>query len=208
MSWWKLEEAVIEMASCDAQELGSVDVGAVVIPADVAAQHSTQVPCMGTDAQGRDSTHVGRVGRAKQTIPPAIRRKVMRRDHGRCVVPGCRHATFVDLHHVEARADVGAHDEDNLIVLCSAHHRALHRGQLEITGRVTQGLRFRRSDGGRYGALDSPRSADACERAFRGLRALGFGERESRRAIEQTRCAADTEAVLRRALALLTERAA
>jgi hypothetical protein len=111
----------------------------------------------------------------------------------------------VDLHHVEARADGGAHDEDNLVVLCSAHHRALHRGQLEIAGRVSRGLVFRRSDGERYGALDAARSTDTCERALRGLRRLGFGEREARRAIERTRSSGDTETLLRRALSLLTE---
>jgi hypothetical protein len=131
------------MAQCDAQHVGSTT---------------------------RQSTHVGETARATQSIPPALRRKVMRRDHGRCVVPGCRPATFVDLHHVEARADGGAHDAENLVVLCSAHHRALHRGQLEVTGTVSQGLVFRRSDGKRYGALDAARLIDACERAFGGLR--------------------------------------
>jgi hypothetical protein len=127
----------------------------------------------------------------------------MRRDHGRCVVPGCRHATFVDLHHIEARADGGTHEESNIIVLCSAHHRALHRGQIEITGSSGRGLAFRRGDGACYGALDSVGALDHCERAFRGLRQMGFGERKARRAVERARTAGDTETVLRRALSLL-----
>jgi hypothetical protein len=176
----RVDDSVVEMAHCDAQHVG----------------RTTSHP-----------THVGASTRATQSIPPALRRKVMRRDHGRCVVPGCRHAIFVDLHHIETRADGGAHDDDNLIVLCSAHHRALHRGQLEITGRVSQGLVFRRSDGLPYGAFDAPRSADACERAFRGLRGMGFGEREARDALDQVRSSGDTETLLRRALSLLTERA-
>jgi 5-methylcytosine-specific restriction endonuclease McrA len=150
-------------------------------------------------------TDADRPFRATQSIPPALRRKVMRRDHGRCVVPGCRHATFVDLHHIRTRADGGKHDEDNLVVLCSAHHRALHRGQLEIVGCVRQGLVFRRADGAAYGALGAPRRVDAGERAFRGLRGLGFGEREARRAVERVRSAGDTATLLRRALSLLTE---
>ena len=129
----------------------------------------------------------------------------MRRDHGCCTVPGCRNATFVDVHHIEPRADGGAHDEENLTVLCSAHHRALHRGQLEITGRVSHGLVFRRADGETYGALTSPNTTDACERTFRALRGLGFTERESRQAIERVRNSSDTETMLRRALSLLTE---
>jgi hypothetical protein len=68
--------------------------------------------------------------RATQTIPPATRRRVMARDHGRCVVPGCRCATYIDLHHLNPRAEGGQHDDDNLVVLCGAHHRAVHRGRL------------------------------------------------------------------------------
>jgi hypothetical protein len=151
-------------------------------------------------------THVGARARATQSIPPALRRQVMRRDHGRCVVPGCRHATFVDLHHIEARSDGGEHADDNLIVLCSAHHRALHRGQLEIVSSVREGMLFRRADGLRYGSLDDVSAADACERAFLGLRGMGFGEKEARYAINHLRSERDTETLLRRALSLLTER--
>jgi len=183
-----VDSFVVEMANCDAQHVGRV------------TRESRQVDTNLVAA----NTHVGEPARATQTIPPALRRKVLRRDHGCCVVPGCRHATFVDVHHIETRADGGNHDQDNLIVLCTAHHRALHCGQLQITGRVADGLVFRRSDGGRYGAMDSPRAADACERAFRGLRSMGFGERDARHAVERARSSGHTEAVLRRALSLLT----
>jgi hypothetical protein len=171
---------IVEMARCDAQYVGRTPSQRI----HVGEKGDTHLAANDTAAD----THVGAADaevhpdeptRATQTIPPALRRKVIRRDHGRCVVPGCLHATFVDLHHIEARADGGTHDEDNLIVLCSAHHRALHHGQLEITGRVSQG---------------------------RGLRSLGFGEREARRAIERVRSSGDTETLLRRAIALLTER--
>jgi hypothetical protein len=103
---------VVEMASCDAQHLGCIDgVGA----------HR------GAPAE---------VPRAAQSIPPAMRRLVLRRDHGRCVVPGCRHAIYVDVHHLETRADGGPNAPDNLVTLCGAHHRALHRGSLIIEGKV------------------------------------------------------------------------
>jgi hypothetical protein len=118
----------------------------------------------------------------------------------------------VDLHHIESRADGGEHDENNLIVLCSAHHPALHRGQLCITGEVATGLVFRRSDGTRYGTTTTAAAADACERAFRGLRGMGFGERETRRALDRVReregtsneTMFSTDAILREALAMLT----
>jgi hypothetical protein len=189
-----MEGSIVDMARCDAQHVGRV------------APKSTHVGENEMNRYDDAETHVGARARATQSIPPALRRQVMRRDRGRCVVPGCRHATFVDLHHIEARSDGGAHDGDNLIVLCSAHHRALHRGQLEIVGSVREGMLFRRADGLRYGSLDAARAADACERAFLGLRGLGFGEREARRAINHVRVEGDTETLLRRALSLLTER--
>jgi hypothetical protein len=153
-----VDASIVDMARCDAQHIGRV------------AIQSTHVGENG--ANGEHAT----AKRATQTIPPALRRKVLRRDHGRCVVPGCRHATFVDVHHLEVRADGGTHDEENLVVLCSAHHRAVHRGQLEVAGSVSRGLVFLRGDGAPYGTFDSPHAADGCERAFRALRSMGFGE--------------------------------
>ena len=193
---------------CERCGAGSQDAAGEVIPLDAAIVAMAHCDAQHVRRIGHHRTHVGASARATQSIPPAIRRQVMRRDHGRCVVPGCRHATFVDVHHIETRADGGGHIEDNLIVLCTAHHRALHNGQLDIRGRVSQSLIFRRSDGGRYGALKAAVSVDACERAFRGLRNMGFGEREVRRAIERAECSDDTETLLRRALSLLTERPA
>ncbi len=146
--------------------------------------------------------------RATQTIPPALRRKVLRRD-GHCKVPGCRHATFVDLHHVQPRSEGGQQDADGLIVLGSAHHRSVHSGQLCISGRVSNGLEFRHADGSPYGDVGSPRLAAACELVFRGLRNLGFREQESRLALDRACASSDAgsvnpEGLLRAALGLLT----
>ena len=168
---------IVEMAACDAQQVGRIESPA--------------------------STHVGD-SRAHQNIPPAVRRKVMRRDGGRCVVPGCRHATFVDIHHIVLRSEGGRHDEDTLILLCSAHHRAEHRGQLIIEGRVSTGLRFCHADGSSYGGVVDPRAAEAHAQAFRALRHLGFRESETRAALDRVRSThvgdASTEDVIRAAL--------
>jgi hypothetical protein len=183
-----LEPEVVEMASCDAQVLRN-ERGAL-------------------GAKETDGPHVGR---ASQTIPPAVRRQVIRRDHGCCVVPGCRNSTFVDLHHLSTRAGGGSHDEDNLIVLCSSHHRAQHRGQLVIEGTVSAGLVFRHANGSVYGDVpaDSTPACDHAERAFRGLRGLGFNENDSRRALDRVlreqgnQKEFSTEALIRAALVLL-----
>jgi hypothetical protein len=175
---------VVEMAACDAQHLGHV-------PAHVG------------------SRHVGERRRARQSIPPRVRREVMRRDGGRCVVPGCRNSVFLDTHHLDLRSEGGDHDPDGLIVLCGAHHRAQHRGQLIIEGRVSTGLAFRHADGTPYGSLVSAHAAASFEEAFRAIRGLGFREGESRAALAGVRADArsanaDTVSVIRWALARLS----
>jgi hypothetical protein len=95
-------------------------------------------------------------------------------------VPGCRHATFVDLHHLVLRSEGGTHDTDTLVTLCAAHHRAEHRGQLVIEGRVSTGLTFRHADGTPYGQDVDARIAATHMTAFRALRWLGFAESEAR----------------------------
>jgi len=72
--------------------------------------------------------------RATQDITPMVRRFVWRRNHGTCCVPGCRASRNVDIHHVVHREHGGGHGADNLALACSAHHRALHEGKLQITG--------------------------------------------------------------------------
>jgi hypothetical protein len=143
--------------------------------------------------------------RATQNTPPAIRREVFWRDRGRCVVPGCRNATFVDLHHLELRSEGGENDPDNLVVLCGAHHGAVHRGRLRIDGRVSTGLRVSHADGTLYGLLPSAGLAEASARVFAGLRSLGFSEKAARLSLEQALSSApahaSAETLLRSAVA-------
>ena len=133
------------------------------------------------DGEVVPSAHVGAtVKRARQSIPPAVRRVVLRRDGHCCTFPGCRHCTFVDVHHIDSRADGGKHDPDNLTTLCSAHHRAVHRGEVMIEGRVEQGLRFRHADGSPYGGPVRPLEVEIRARVYRALRSMGFRESEIR----------------------------
>ncbi|HVJ20810.1 MAG TPA: DUF222 domain-containing protein [Polyangiaceae bacterium] len=171
---------VVEMVQCDAQHIGPVE----------------------KDAHG------GVTKRATQTIPPAVRRKVVWRDHKRCVVPGCTHTHFVDVHHLHARADGGDHDPDNLACFCAAHHRAVHDGRLIVEGKPSTGLSFRHADGTSYGQLPSPRNQDLQAKLFTALHGMGFGERETRHVLEQLRQShpgeTDTGELLRAALLALT----
>jgi hypothetical protein len=163
---------VVEMAACDAQ---------VLPPPDGNGDG---------DGEGEAPTR-----RATQNVPPRVRREVMRRDGGHCSVPGCRHAVFLDVHHVVPRADGGGHDPDTLAVLCGAHHRALHRGTLIIEGRAHEGFRFRHADGTVYGGRVQPALAQAGEDAFAALRSLGFGETAARRALEAARASLNSPSV-------------
>ena len=179
---------IVEMALCDAQHVGSID---------------THVGSPGTTADPEQAP------RATQDIPPARRRKVMLRDKGCCVVPGCRNSLFVDVHHVELRSEGGTHDEDTLAVVCGAHHRALHKGELLVSGRVSTGLTFRHADGTPYGAEVSTDQVEVFGKAHKGLRNMGFKEGETKRALDTIRASAhvgtSVAGVLREALLVLGE---
>ena len=175
-----VEPEIVEMARCDAQELGNVS-----------------------------EPHVG--AHATQSVPPALRRQVMRRDHGRCVVPGCSHGTFLDVHHLDLRSEGGAHTFDNLVALCSARHRAMHLGQLMIEGTPSTALAFRHADGSTYGSAPSADRADMVQKVFRALTGQGFSEKQVRevlpRVLVDTTESQTCEQVLRASLRCLTERA-
>ncbi|MBA3395723.1 MAG: HNH endonuclease, partial [Deltaproteobacteria bacterium] len=66
------------------------------------------------DAQRIGSLDTNRPTRAKQDIPPSVRRLVWRRDGGKCTIPSCRSAAYLELHHIVAREDGGTHDASNI----------------------------------------------------------------------------------------------
>jgi hypothetical protein len=118
--------------------------------------------------------------RAKQAIPPAVRRLVWARDHGRCRVPGCRSSSNLDAHHIKHREDGGTHEPSNVVLLCEGHHRAHHEGSLLITGTATKLLVSRR-------ASNSFESVTRVVETAKALATLGYSKREAREAAEQTR---------------------
>jgi hypothetical protein len=86
-----------------------------------------------------------------RSVTPQLRRLVFARDGGRCIVPGCKHWRFIDVHHVVARAHRGPNRLENLACLCTAHHRAVHEGVLAIEGSATAGWVVRHAGAGAYG---------------------------------------------------------
>jgi hypothetical protein len=221
-----VDAAVVAMAACDAQHLGDLLPLAAgpraanenACPDSVsAAPHQTHahvgVPNprgneVATDATPPEQAPAAKIRpnpRAKQSIPPALRRAVLTRDQHRCRVPGCTHATFVDVHHVLPRSEGGCNEAFNLLVLCSAHHRAAHRGELLIENGREGAFRFRHADGGVYGDPIKPRLVDAHAKVFSALRQLGFRECEVKSVLDELRANAElggapVERLLREAL--------
>lgn len=72
--------------------------------------------------------------RAIQDVTPALRSRVMLRDHAKCRVPGCRAAVNIEVHHIVSVAHGGAHTMENLLCLCDGHHVAHHAGHVRIEG--------------------------------------------------------------------------
>ena len=85
------------------------------------------------------------VGRRTRAVPPAIRRALRIRDGG-CRFPGCDRTRFTHAHHIRHWADGGETNLDNLVTLCSQHHRLVHEGGYGV--RVNEGeIQFTRPDG-------------------------------------------------------------
>jgi len=166
----EIDDAVREKAACDAQYIGSVD------PIVVSDPSAASAPSAARDPNKRR--------RATQSIPPGTRRLVMSRHHRRCGVPGCTHADYVDVHHVQLRSEGGDHNPEYLAVLCGAHHAAIHAGRLLIDGSASVGFRFRHADGSPYGSVADPTAADHHAKAFFALTTLGYKQGEARRALD------------------------
>ena len=126
---------------------------AVEVPATVVARARCDARVLG---RVDGDVHLGAT--PTQTIPAPVRAAVVARDHGRCRVPGCRAARWVEVHHVQPRAQGGPHTLANLISLCGGHHDAVHVGRLKITRSASGQVGFVHADGRRYGA--PPRTRD------------------------------------------------
>jgi len=131
----------IAVTLCPTCKRGTQDGGGITAPMSSAAVERALCDCeLIGDPTSAEPT------RAKQAIPPTVRRQVLRRDHARCCVPGCRSRINIDIHHIIAREDGGTNDLWNLCCLCEGHHLALHAGTLVITGRAPDLTFTRKAD--------------------------------------------------------------
>jgi 5-methylcytosine-specific restriction endonuclease McrA len=191
----------IALTICERCERATQDARGQVI--DVAPTVPARTLC--------DAEHVGhldgRPERVTSEIPLKTRRHVLRRDHGRCRVPGCRGSKWLEIHHIVPRAEGGGHEPEKLVTLCGAHHRAHHEGKLLIRGRAPHDLVFEHPDGTPYGHASSrERMAagdDVIAQATSALTNAGYKRVEADRAIAASRAHGGTlrlEDLLRAAL--------
>lgn len=86
------------------------------------------------------------IGRKSRVVPTAIKRALQARDRG-CVFPGCQNRRFVDAHHIKHWSAGGETSLDNLMLLCSRHHRLVHEGGFRIERDYRNRWFFREPDG-------------------------------------------------------------
>ncbi len=79
-----------------------------------------------------EAVDLTRDARLSHAIPPATRRRVLHRDRYRCAVPGCASHVWCDVHHLVPRAAGGRHTLENLITICTVHHRMVHDGTMAL----------------------------------------------------------------------------
>ena len=98
------------------------------------------------------------VGRRTRTISSSLRRALWSRDGG-CQFPGCTNRLYVHAHHIDHWAHGGPTSADNLVLLCSAHHRLVHEGGFQVS-RGSDAVEFRDPHGRRLDRCPSPAPAN------------------------------------------------
>jgi 5-methylcytosine-specific restriction endonuclease McrA len=101
-----------------------------------------QVVILGEDEKGEPLN----IGRKTRTVSTAISRALRARDKG-CRFPGCQHTRFVDAHHIEHWSNGGETSLDNLMLLCSQHHKLIHEGGFTLERDYQNQWFFKRPDG-------------------------------------------------------------
>lgn len=87
------------------------------------------------------------MGRSRRYPTFSQRLAVIMRDRS-CRFPGCdAPPAFCDVHHVVHWVKHGPTDLQNLVLLCTRHHHAVHEGGWSLTGNANGRLRVRPPDG-------------------------------------------------------------
>ena len=103
------------------------------------------------------------LGRTVRDATPRQRRVLHERDRG-CRFPGCTQRRRLVPHHVQWWSRGGPTDLDNLVLLCPAHHRAVHEVGYRVTAQGAGRFAFATPGGRRLmesGRLADPPAGDA-----------------------------------------------
>jgi hypothetical protein len=106
------------------------------------------------------------VGRTSREPPRWLERQIRHRDKRHCQFPGCDRTRWIQIHHIRWWTKGGTTDLDNLICLCTYHHRWIHRQGWEIRGKPGTTLQFLRPDGRPIGGPAPPLEPEIRERIF------------------------------------------
>jgi len=96
------------------------------------------------------------LGRRRRSAPHWMRSLLLRRD-GYCRFPGCQAVRFLHAHHMEHWSQGGGTDPENMILICSRHHKFLHEGHWHIEGKPSEQLFFVSPEGERLQSSPIPR---------------------------------------------------
>ncbi len=86
------------------------------------------------------------LGSKTRKISRPLWRALLTRDQY-CQFPGCNNSRHLKAHHIKHWANGGKIDPENLVLLCRAHHWAVHEGGFRIQGDRSGKLVFLRPDG-------------------------------------------------------------
>jgi hypothetical protein len=96
-----------------------------------------------------------RLGRTRREPTAAMVRALRYRDR-ECRFPGCGATRFTNAHHIEWWSRGGSTDLENLLLLCSFHHRLVHERGWGVKRRFDGEVRWFRPDGVPYEAGPAP----------------------------------------------------
>jgi len=105
------------------------------------------------------------MGRMTREPSASMIRQIRYRDGG-CRFPGCGTKAFTQAHHVRWWRHGGRTDLDNLVLICTFHHRLVHEHGWSMRREDDGTLGWFRRDGTRYRAGPSPGVAEEEERVL------------------------------------------
>jgi hypothetical protein len=118
-----LKDFVEQRGTADVEGMGAMDAASA---RRIACDSTVMRVVLGAESEVLD------IGRTTRAIPNAIRRALIIRDKG-CAFPQCeRRPRQCHAHHVVEWAKGGPTSVDNLVLLCSRHHRLVHHSHWTV----------------------------------------------------------------------------